>query len=59
MQPVISPRSDLYDMKQEPCTPPQYNSNEFIQQLMFNEGELKTDYDTGNRVCVCVSIYRF
>ncbi|KAG1174847.1 hypothetical protein G6F70_004509 [Rhizopus microsporus] len=46
MQPVISPRSDVYDMRQEPCTPPQYNSNEFIQQLMFNEGELKTDYDT-------------
>lgn len=49
LQPAISPRSDLYDIKPEPCTPPQYNSNEFIQQLMFNDGstELKTEYDAG------------
>ncbi|KAG1381030.1 hypothetical protein G6F61_003531 [Rhizopus arrhizus] len=47
LQPAISPRSDLYDIKPEPCTPPQYNSNEFIQQLIFNDGstELKTEYD--------------
>lgn len=49
IQQAVSPRSDLYDIKQEPCTPPQYNSTDFIHQLMFTDGsnEMKTDYDTG------------
>ncbi|CAO3667433.1 unnamed protein product [Rhizopus stolonifer] len=48
IQQAVSPRSDLYDIKQEPCTPPQYNSTDFIHQLMFTDGsnEMKTDYDT-------------
>ncbi|KAI9281803.1 hypothetical protein BY458DRAFT_486677 [Sporodiniella umbellata] len=47
MQNAVSPRSELYDMKQEPCTPPQYNSSDFMNQLMFpgDSNEMKTDYD--------------